>query len=410
MARQGDLLSVEEAQRRILDRFTRLPAEDVPLREAAGRFLAEPVVAPRAVPPFANSSMDGFAIVSRDTAGASAEERIELRVSALVPAGSGTVVTIGRGECARIMTGAPLPTGADAVAPFEEVEEDGERIALTRPVESGACVRPAGQDMLAGDRVLEPGAELGPSRIAVLAALGRAAAPCTRRPVVAVLSTGDELRAPGETLAPGQIYNSNSPMLAAAVEEAGGVAIVLERVGDEREAIVEALRQAAVADLILTSGGASVGDFDHMTAILRESGEVGFWRVNVRPGKPLLFGSIFNAALIGLPGNPTSSMVTFELFARPAIRAMVGAPLFRLTVDAHVTEPIQTGGGRRTFVRVKLSYRDGAFHARPSGPQDSAMIRPLAEADGLLVVPEDRAALEAGERARVLVWRMPTAG
>jgi molybdopterin molybdotransferase len=407
VARQADLLSVEDALERILRRFGRLEAEIVALGRAHGRVTAEPVRAPMNLPPFTNSSMDGFAVRSADTAGAAADSPVELLVGATIAAGSGSETEVPAGGCARIMTGAPLPPGADAVVPFEDVDEADGRIRVSAAVRTGACVRRAGQDTAAEREVLPAGTELNAPQLALLAALGLDRVAVVRRPLIAVLATGNELVAPGTPLRPGEIYNSNAPMLGAAIVEAGGEPSVLPAAGDDPEAIAAALARAGDADLILTSGGASVGDFDHVKDIVGRAGNLTFWRVRVRPGKPLIFGTVGGAPLIGLPGNPTSAMVTFELFARPAIRTMLGASLFRPRIEVVIDEPMENRGGRRTYARVRLRYGDGRWHATPAGPQDSAMLVPLARADGLLEMREEQEELRAGDVAPVLIWRLP---
>lgn len=409
MAKPADLLSVDEARSRILVRFVPLDAEWVALDAALGRVLAEDVVAELSLPPFANSSMDGFALRAASTAAASSDQPVRLPVTAHIAAGSPAEVGLAPGECARIMTGAPLPSGADAVVPFEQVEDRGESILVGVPVSAGSCVRPAGNDVASGQRVLAAGTVIGVAQIALLAALGSASVPVRRRPCVAVLSTGDELVAPGVPLSPGQIYNSNTPMLAAAILEAGALPRCIETARDDPGAIASAVASIEWADLLVTSGGASVGDFDHVKDVVGAAGELSFWRVRVRPGKPLLFGAISGIPVIGLPGNPTSAMVTFEEFVRPAIRTMLGTVPFRPEIEVILDDRIDNAGGRRTYARVRLEYRDGRFHATLSGPQDSAMVLPLANADGLLLVPEDCAEMLPGDAGRVQVWRLSSA-
>ncbi len=407
MAKQADLLSVEDARARILAHFFRLETELVPLDEALGRVLAESVTSTLDIPPFANSSMDGFALQSSSTTQAAPGSPVSLDVVDNIPAGSFSSRELRPGESARIMTGAPLPPGADAVVPFEDVDDLGSEIHLSIAVSEGFSVRPAGQDITSGIQVLSSGVALDSRRVALLAAIGVGVVPVVRRPRIAILSTGDELVSPGTPLQPGQIYNSNTSMLVGAVSEAGALPVVLPTVRDDVREIVDSIHAAAGADLLLTTGGASVGDYDHMKDVIGHQGELNFWRVRVRPGKPLLFGSVGSLPVIGLPGNPTSGMVTFEQFARPAIRRMLGAGLYRPTIHVRLDERIENLGGRRTYARAQLRYEAGEFHATLSGSQDSAMLMPLAMADCLLIVPEDREELRAGEIAIAQVWRLP---
>jgi molybdopterin molybdotransferase len=407
VAKLADLLSVDDARTRILARFGRLSEELVPLEDALRRVLARAVEARGFLPPFANSSMDGFALLSAQTKSATRDKPVALHVRTTIAAGSGEVSAIRTEEAARIMTGAPVPDGADAIIPFEEVENLGDSILIRSEVRKGACVRPAGQDVMPGTTVLPAGVEIHAPQIGMLAALGYAQVWCVRHPEVAIIGTGDELVPPGSELRPGQIYNSNVPMLAASVEEAGGRPGVVSTVGDDPEAIAHALEAAFGSDLMLTSGGASVGDFDHVRTAMGVGGDIGFWRVRVRPGKPLIFGSIGDTPLIGLPGNPTSAMVTFQIFARPAIRAMLGQSPTEPEIKAVVDDTVENRGGRQTYARVRLRLESGRFHASLSGPQDSAMLLPLSRADGLLVVPQDIDELKPGDVGRVLVWRLP---
>jgi len=407
VAKQADLLSVEDARQRILARFALLGEEVVSLDESLGRILATAITAGFDLPPFANSSMDGFAVRGTETAGASAATPLRLRVSAHIPAGTVSDEVMQSGEAARIMTGAPLPSGADAVVPFEDVTDDGGSVVLRGPIRPGACIRPSGQDITEGTEVLPRGTTIGSREVAVLAALGHGRVTVTRRPIVAVMSTGSELVAPGVPLRPGQIYNSNSAMLSAAVAEAGAISRVLRTASDDAEAIGRELMSAGDCDLLLTSGGASVGDFDYMKDVVGSTGDLHFWRVRVRPGKPLLFGAVGSTPIIALPGNPTSAMVTFELFVRPALRLMLGASTLRPRIQAVVTERIENRGGRRTYARVLVRQNGAHFNASLSGPQDSAMLLPLAQCDGLLEISEDAEELLPGDSATVHLWRLP---
>lgn len=407
MAKLADLLSVEDARNRILNRFQKLGAERVPLLDALGRVLADDILSAMNLPPFTNSSMDGFALQSTSARSAEPGRETRLKIVGTIAAGSEVLPHVGPGECARIMTGAPLPPGADSVVPFEDVREAGDELLLSAPVTERACVRPAGQDVSEGQLALSAGTVVDAPQLALLASLGHASVRVVRRPLVALLSTGDELIDPGESLGPGQIYNSNTPMLLASLREAGASARRLDSARDDPGAIREAARQASGAQLLITTGGASVGDYDYVKDIVGEDGELAFWRVRVRPGKPLIFGSINEIPLIGLPGNPTSAMVTFEQFVRPAVRVMLGLSPLRPRVEAVLDEDVDNGGGRRTYARVKLRLDRDGFHASLSGAQDSAMLLPLAHADGLLEIPEDRAHLVTGDRAMVDVWRLP---
>lgn len=400
------MLTVEQALAEILSRVRPLPTERVAILEALGRVLAEPIVSTREIPPWPNSSMDGYAVRAVDTAGAPAR----LRVVGRVAAGSMPEGTTGPGEAMRIFTGAPLPPGSDAVIPQEDVEADGDAIVIARAVSAGAYVRQRGEDVRAGDPVLAPGHVVGPAEVGLLATLGHAQARVHRRPRVAVLSTGNELADLGTEPAPGQIPNTNTYALMAQVREAGGEAVNLGVVPDRREAIEERLGAALAADAIVSSAGVSVGDLDLVRAAMEGLGaELHLWKVAMRPGKPITFGSLRGRPVFGLPGNPVSAMVTFELFVRPALRRLAGhADTARPELDAHALAVIANPGHRRGYLRVTLEPHGAGWGARLTGDQGSAILRSMVLADGLAVVPGDTT-IGAGERVRVIVLRPPPA-
>jgi len=403
------LLSVAEALERILARVLVLDRESVPLDGALGRVLAEPVVAAREVPPWDNSSMDGYAVRAADTRSAGAGRPVRLRVVGEVAAGTVASRELGPGQAYRILTGAPLPRGSDAVVPQEDVRRDDHHVALEKAVEPGAYVRPHGEDIRSGDRLLEPGLVLRPAALGVLAALGRARVDVYRRPTVAVLSTGDELVAPEAPLGPGQIPDSNTYTLCGLVAEAGGVPVSLGIAPDRREQIIERLRQGLQANVIVSSAGVSVGDRD----LVRDAAEalgarLDFWRVNMRPGKPLTFGRVASEGgerlFFGLPGNPVSSMVTFELFVRPALRRMGGHRVpERPRVTARALAPIDNPGSRPGYLRVRLEPTPGGLGAQPTGEQGSGILRSMLLADGLAVLPGDTKVPAGGEVEVILL-------
>lgn len=390
--------SVEEALDGILSGARRTGVEQLSLDRCAGRVPAAfRVTAAVDVPPFDNSSMDGFALRSADAPGT-------LRLAGEVAAGAASLPQVAEGATVRIMTGAPMPPGADAVAPLEVVQEaDG--VVQVPAVEVGEFVRRAGHDTRAGETVELPPERLSAAGLAVLASLGIGELEVRRRPLVAILSTGDELRAPGESLEPGQIHDANSFSLAAAVAEAGGEPLLLPRTPDDPRQIEEQVRSAATtADLLVASGGVSVGRHDHVRGVIERLGTLAFWRIRVQPGKPLVYGAVDGMPIIGLPGNPVSALVTFELFVRPLIRRMLGLTgSGRLTLPAVARERIAKDLQRRAYLRVTLSRGPDGLEARPAGGQASSQLRPLAAANGLLVVPEGLPAAEAGRTYDVLV-------
>ena len=399
------MLSVAEALERVLTGVAVLGAESVPLGEALGRVLAEPVVAGREIPPWDNSSMDGYALRAADTEPASQEQPVTLLVVGEVAAGRVAAREVGPGQAYRILTGAPLPPGGDAVVPQEEVRRDGAHVSIRRAVQRGAYVRPRGEDIRPGDRILEAGSVLRPAALGVLAALGRARVNVYRRPTVAVLSTGDELVAPETPLGPGQIPDSNTYTLCGLAVEAGAVPLSLGIAPDRREVLVERLRRGLEANVLVSSAGVSVGDRDFVREAVEALGaRLDFWKVNMRPGKPLTFGRIGERLFFGLPGNPVSSMVTFELFVRPVLRRLGGHQMLgRPRIRARALEPIDNPGSRPGYLRVRLEPLVGALGARPTGQQGSAILRSMLLADGLAVVPGDTQIPTGGEVEVILL-------
>ena len=390
-------LSIDDALARVLARARPLDAEPVPVAAAAGRVLAEDVAARVDLPPFASSAMDGFAVRAADLPG---RLPIVFRIAAGLPAAR----PLAPGEAMEISTGGTVPAGADAVVPIENVVATDNAIDVADPVSSGAHVRPTGGDVRAGDVLLEAGTVLGAAQVGALAAAGVAEVLCARRPNVVVLSTGTELRAPGDELGPGQIYESNGPMLAAAFEASGAL---VERIGpipDDEESHRDALERGLAADVLVSSGGVSVGPHDLVRRILAELGvEEDFWGVAVRPGKPLAFGSRGATLVFGLPGNPVSALVAVELFVRPALLALQGAarpgPRY---LSARLASALRRNAGRDELVRARTRDEAGEAVLEPLAGQESHMIARAAAADALVLVPAGEGELAAGERVRYL--------
>ncbi len=398
------VLSVEEALERILATVRVLEPERVPILEALGRVLAEAVVADRDIPPLANSAMDGYAVRAADVARVPAR----LRVIAEAPAGRLCPVEVGPGTAIRIMTGAPLPPGADTVVPFEHTRPDGEWVEVLRETRPGANIREAGEDVRAGQVVLSPGQVLRPQEIGMMAALGRMEVAVVRRPRVAILATGDEVVPPWETPGPGQIRDANSYTVAAQVQKYGGIPLILGVARDEETLIREGVRRALAeqADLIVTSGGVSIGDFDLVKQVLAAEGEMHFWSLNMKPGRPLAFGVVGGVPLVGLPGNPVSAMIATELFVRPALLKMQGFTEWPWPERrARLTDPIVRKDGRRHYLRVRLRETPGGWEATLTGDQGSGILNSLVQADGLAVIPEEADHLPAGAEVRVLLLR-----
>jgi molybdopterin molybdotransferase len=404
------MISVEEALERILAGIAPLSVSQVPLAESLGLVLTEDVIAQEDMPPFANSAMDGFALPGEDSRPRDGQPP-RLRVIGTVAAGYVAQHSVTSGTAMRIMTGAPVPPGADAVIQVELTRSDSpqsEWVDILQEVEPGNNIRPAGEDMRRGQTVLVRGTEIGPWEIGILATLGKATVPVIRRPLVAILGTGDEVIEVDQPLQPGKIRNSNSYLLEAAVRRAGAIAHRLGVAQDTVESLREKFSQAMQADLILTSGGVSVGDFDLVKNIMAEQGTINFWRINMRPGKPVAFGHIGQIPLLGLPGNPVSAAVTFELFGRPVIRKMLGhTRLLRPQVEVIVEDGVADVAMRRHYARAHVTWRDGRFVAHTTGNQGSNIMTSLLNANALVIVPEGGVQVRPGDTAQAMMLDWP---
>ena len=411
----ADLLDVDTAVARIIEGVTSLPVETVGIDEALGRILGEDIRADISLPPFPNSSVDGYAVRAQDVAGASRQAPAALTVVMDIPAGKAPDRAVGPSEAARIMTGAPVPAGADAIIPVEDTDSTWRaasssslptEVRIYTSAQPGANIRPVGEDIQAGQTLLNAGTLLRPQDIGVMAALGQALIPVIRQPKVAILSTGDELVSVEETLTPGKIRDSNSYTIAGLVSTYGGVPLRLpiarDTLNDVRRLFSQALEQQP--DIVISSAGVSVGAFDVVRTVLDELGEVNFWRVNLRPGKPLAYGHLRGVPFFGLPGNPVSAMVTFEVFVRPMLLRLAGRPDRVSMATAIVGEDIQSDG-RRSYLRVRLQRDNGRLMARLTGTQSSGALMSMVLADGLLIVPENASFVRAGEELPVALLR-----
>ncbi|OYD81761.1 molybdopterin molybdotransferase MoeA [Azospirillum brasilense] len=396
------MLQVGEARARILAAFTALPAETVPLPDALGRVLAEPAVARLTQPPFAAAAMDGWAVRAADIVQASAESPVTLRRIGESAAGHAFAGSVGAGEAVRIFTGAPLPAGADAVVMQEDCEDAGDRVRVGRAVPTGRFIRPAGLDFTAGEDLLPKGRLLTARDVALAAAANLPWLRVHRRPRVAVLATGDEIALPGDPLGPSQIVSSNALGLCALIASQGGVAHNLGVAKDDPEQLAAMAAGAAGCDLLVTTGGASQGEHDHVRDVLGGL-SLDFYRVAMKPGKPLVFGTANGVPLLGLPGNPVSTGVAAVLFLVPVLRRLQGLPAENTTLTVRLGAPLKANDDRTDFLRATLSPGpDGEPVATPFPRQDSAMMSRLAQADALIVrEPQDPAAT-AGDRVTVI--------
>jgi len=406
---KAEPLTAAEAQARVLAGARPLDVERVALDDSLGRVLAQDVVAPVSLPPWNNAGMDGYAVRADDVREAARDHPTMLTVIETIAAGAQPTRVVGRGEAARIMTGAPIPAGADSVVRVEDTDGGADTVMVLDARDAGHNVRPRGEDVRSGEAVLRAGTAIGPAQLGLLASVGAASVAVRRRPRVAVLSTGDELAdvTDFDAVRGGRrIVNSNGPAICALVRDAGGIPTALGIVRDDPEEMRAAVERAAGHDLLITTGGVSVGAFDYTRDVLRALGaELSVWRVRIRPGAPTGFGRLGAMPWLGLPGNPVSSLVTFELFARPLMRALAGhTRLFRRTIPVRLDESLTLAAPLTHFLRVTLhpASDDGLPRVRLTGGQGSGLLSSMARADALLVVPPDRSEYEAGERLEAI--------
>ncbi len=411
------MISVEQALENILNSIDVLEKEPRPILDCLGHVLAEDIYADINVPPLDNSAFDGYAVQSRDTIGASQQNPCFLRVIDTVVAGAIPKRKVEPGTAIRIMTGAPIPEGADCVVMFENTDEvqrkEPAEIGILREAEAGSNIRHAGESIAKGSLVLAKGAIIRPSEIGVLASLGHDTVTVIRRPLVAVLATGDELVNLNQPLPEGKIYNSNTYSVAAQVLRYGGIPKILGIALDNEDSVSASLQQGLDADMLLTIGGISMGDYDVVKDILAKQGKIVFWKVRMKPGKPLAFGVIKGIGRdgvakdiphLGLAGNPVSCMVNFELFARPAIFKMMGKKnLAKPTIEAVIQNRIANDDGRRVFARVVVEKQGGQYVARLTGHQGSGILTSMALANGLAIIPEDKTEVKEGDKLQVMM-------
>jgi molybdopterin molybdotransferase len=412
------MISVEEALEKVLSYVEVLKPERKPILECLGQVLTEDVYSTIDIPPLDNSAMDGYALRAEDTLGASEPSPRYLVVIGEVAAGSIPTTKVRPGTAVRIMTGAPVPEGADAVVRFEDTDEVNRKsskgglsqIGILCQAKKGMNIRGRGEDIARGDLILKRGTGLRPQEIGVLASLGHSTALVIRRPTVAILATGDELIGVDQPLSPGKIYDSNTYTIAAEVSRYGGIPKILGIGRDSVQSLTEKMDEGLDADMLITSGGVSKGDYDIVKDVLAEHGEIGFWTVRMKPGKPLAFGIIKKmkgrrtkkVPHLGLPGNPVSSMITFEQFARPAILKMMGKKILaKPVIRAIIDDDIVNTDGRRLFARVNITKRGGQYHASVAGPQGSGILTSMVKANGLAIISESSQRVQAGDTVEV---------
>ena len=411
----ADMISVEEARQKILEHFVTLDSKSVSILDSLGLVVSESVKSPLNIPPFNNSAMDGYAVISEDTKLASSDHEVNLKILETIKAGSVPSVKVIKGTASRIMTGAPIPEGADSIVPFEDTTEldwninsDKSFVGIKYPGNVGANFRESGKDLSIGDVVVEKNSILNPSFIGLLASVGLEQVRIIRPPVVSILSTGDELVDPGLSIEPGQIFDSNTYSIYSSVLQLGAIPKIVGIARDNRQSVIDMIKKSLNSDFVISSAGVSKGDYDVVKDVMGEMGNLNFWSVNMRPAKPLAFGKLKThksfVPIIGLPGNPVSSLVAFEQFCRPAIRKMMGKKINdRKTIRAKLVDSIENYDSRRVYARVIVESKNGINVATTTGDQGSNILTSMAKANGLAICPENIERVLPGEEVDVIL-------
>ena len=402
------MISFHEARSKMLEGIKPLPPEKCRLEDLLGRMLAQDVTASFDIPPRDNSAMDGFAVIASDVAGASEQSPVTLQIIEDVPAGQVAAKSLKPGQAIRIMTGAQIPANADSVIPVEETSTgiSNTEVRILMAVRQGANVRRQGEDVTAGQLLITKGTRLRPQEVGLIASLGLTEVLASKQPVVGIISSGNEVAAPGQPLKPGQIYDANRFSIGGQVKEAGALVRDYGIIADDLAKIKETLNQAArECDVVITSGGVSVGDYDLMKQALSELGQMNFWQVKQKPGKPLAYGHINGKPVVGLPGNPVSSMVVCDQYVRSLLLKMQGSQnIFKAPITAVCDQAVKKPAGKTQFLRAKVKWQDGAYHAVLTGPQGSGILTSMVQADGLMILPEECEGVKPGDMVQLEIF------